>query len=82
MTGAAPVNPLHRTTCAATVSTAAPAKLSYGIREAGHALGVSRPTLYRLISRGQLRTFKLGARTLILRTELDALLQRLSGTPA
>ncbi|WP_313473005.1 helix-turn-helix domain-containing protein [Brevundimonas sp.] len=55
-----------------------PAKLSYGIREAGQALGVSRPTLYRMIGRGELATFKLGSRTLIRRTELDALLDRLS----
>lgn len=56
-----------------------PTKLSYGIREAGFALGVSRPTLYRLIARGELATFKMGSRTLILRTELEALLDRLSG---
>lgn len=62
-----------------TRDTSTPAKLSYGIREAGQALGVSRPTLYRLIARGELATFKMGSRTLILRTELEALLDRLSG---
>lgn len=58
-----------------------PAKLSYGIGEAGFALGVSRPTLYRLIGRGELVTFKIGSRTLIMRAELDALLDRLSRAP-
>lgn len=64
-----------------TRDTSTPAKLSYGIREAGQALGVSRPTLYRMIGRGELATFKLGSRTLIRRTELDALLDRLSQGP-
>ena len=51
-------------------------KLSYGVREAGAALGLSRATVYRLIERGELPTFKIGTRTLIQRTALDALIDR------
>jgi excisionase family DNA binding protein len=40
-------------------------------------LGVSRPTIYRLIARGELPIFKLGSRTLILRTDLENLLAKL-----
>jgi excisionase family DNA binding protein len=50
-------------------------KLSYGIKEAAAALGLSRATLYRLIGRGDLPTFKIGTRTLILRRTLEAFLE-------
>lgn len=33
--------------------------------------GLSRATLYRLVAADRLRTFKVGARTLILRADLD-----------
>lgn len=46
--------------------------ISYSIPGAAQALGVSKSTIWRLVADGQLATFKLGARTLILR---DALLR-------
>ena len=54
-------------------------KLSYNIREATAALGISRATLYRLMERGEIRPFKIGARTLMLRSELDTFLERHAG---
>ena len=51
-------------------------KLSYGINEVVEAVGLSRPTIYRLIQRGELRTFKIGTRTLILRSALEEFLTR------
>ncbi len=47
------------------------------VMEAARSIGVSRPTIYRLIGRGELPTFKLGSRTLILRTDLENLLVNL-----
>jgi excisionase family DNA binding protein len=47
------------------------------VNEAAQALGISRPTIYRLIGRGELPMFKLGSRTLILRRDLENLLSRL-----
>jgi excisionase family DNA binding protein len=52
-------------------------RLSLGVLEAASVLGVSRPTIYRLIARGELPIFKLGSRTLILRTDLENLLAKL-----
>ena len=51
-------------------------KLTYSIREAVAALGISRATLYRLFKRGEIQTFKLGAKTLMLRTSLEAFVAR------
>lgn len=51
------------------------AKLSYGIKDAVAATGLSRQTLYRLIGRGEIATFKIGARTLILESVLRGFLQ-------
>jgi hypothetical protein len=39
--------------------------LAYGAPVAGRAVCVSKATVWRLIAAGELRTFKLGARTLI-----------------
>lgn len=33
--------------------------------EAGEVLGISKPSLYKLLDRGQLRSIKIGARRLI-----------------
>ncbi len=51
-------------------------KLSYRIDEACAATGLSRPTIYRLVERGELRTFKVGTRTLIMASVLEAFLRR------
>lgn len=56
--------------------TAAPEKLAYRMDEAAAAIGLSKPTLYRLVKAGELRTFKMGHRTLIRREELEALIDR------
>lgn len=49
-------------------------KLAYSILETCAALGITRPTLYKLISDGRLRTVTIGTRRLIPATELDRLL--------
>ena len=53
-------------------------KLAYRIDEAAEATGLSRPTIYRLVSRGELEIFRVGTRTLIMASNLEAFLQRSS----
>lgn len=55
-----------------------PVPVSYSIPGAAAALGVGKSTVWRMIADGQLETFKLGHRTLILRTTLLQLVERLS----
>jgi len=43
---------------------------------------VSKPTLYRLISSGELSVVKIGTRTIIRRSGLEAFLDRKSGVEA
>ena len=45
-------------------------KLSYSINEAAQAIGLSRSSLYLHVKAGNVRTFKIGARTLIRREDL------------
>lgn len=52
------------------------APLSYGVDGAAKAIGISARGVWRLIHDGELPTFKLGARTLILTEDLQALLHR------
>lgn len=40
-------------------------RLAYSPTEAAQALGVSRPTVYRLIKREDFPSFKIGSRTLV-----------------
>lgn len=54
-------------------------KLSYSVREATAALGISRATLYRLFAAGKIPTVKIGCKTVILRSALEAFLAK---TPA
>ena len=56
-----------------------PDKLAYNVNEAAAALGVSRRTVYELVSKGDLSLFKLGGRSLIRRDTLQAYIDRLSG---
>jgi excisionase family DNA binding protein len=49
-------------------------RLVYSIQEAAQATGLSRATLYRLISDGRLKTVKVGARRLVPVAALTALL--------
>lgn len=51
-------------------------KLSYTVAEATRALGIGKTSLYELIQRGELETFKLCGRTLIHRSNLEALVER------
>lgn len=51
-------------------------KLAYRMDEAAAATGLSKPTLYRMVRRGELTTFKVGQRTLIRREVLVAFLER------
>jgi len=55
-------------------------RLTYSIREACTALGISRSKCFSLINDGSLKVLKLGARTLVTRKALDDLLA--SCTPA
>jgi excisionase family DNA binding protein len=57
-------------------------KLSYTIGQAAEALGLSRATLYKMIRRGELRTFSWCGRTLIRADVLQAALDRASGEMA
>jgi excisionase family DNA binding protein len=54
-------------------------KLSYRMDEAAKAVGLSKATLYRLIDKGELKTLKVGTRTLIRREVLEAFLDRVEG---
>lgn len=47
--------------------------------EVAHRLNVSRTTIYRLGKRGEIRTVRIGGRTLIPRTELQRLVNRGAG---
>jgi predicted DNA-binding transcriptional regulator AlpA len=49
-------------------------RLAMSIREAELASGLSRATLYRLITNGRLLTLKIGARRLVTVGALDTLL--------
>ena len=51
-------------------------KLSYSIREAAEVSGIGRTTIYDLIKAAQLRPVKIGTRTLIRHSDLEALLER------
>lgn len=51
-------------------------KLAYSIPEAAGAIGISKTTVWRLIAAGDLKTFKIGCRTLIRADALQALIDR------
>lgn len=58
------------------------AKLSYTVDEAAAAVGVSRRTVYALVQKGELQSFKWAGRTLIRRDVLEQALDRASGRRA
>lgn len=60
----------------------APTKQAFRIKEAVAAYGVGRTTLYRLIGEGRIRVSKVGKRTLIAKSELDALIALPEGEAA
>ncbi len=49
---------------------------AYSINDAARRLSIGRSSLYALINSGELKPIKLGGRTLIVREEIDALLER------
>lgn len=57
-------------------------KLAYTIPEAAKAVGVSKATIWRRVSAGELRTFKWCGRTLIRADVLQGALDRASGSEA
>lgn len=52
-------------------------RLAYTVPEVLEAVGISRTKLYEVIGAGDLRARKLGTRTVILKVDLDAWLDRL-----
>jgi len=54
-------------------------KLSYTVSEAVAVSGIGRTKLYDLIRAGELKPAKIGTRTLILRADLEGMLQRAVG---
>lgn len=52
-------------------------RLGYSVEEAAAVLGVGRSNVYELMRRGLITPSKLGRRTIIARSELEALLVRL-----
>ncbi|MCJ2100700.1 helix-turn-helix domain-containing protein [Methylobacterium sp. E-046] len=64
-------------TRAARPDTQAPRPLAYRPKDAATVLGVSKSTIYQMIADGALPARKLGASTVILRSDLVALLEAL-----
>lgn len=54
-------------------------KLALGVREAADALDVGRDQVYELMNSGALPSFKLGARRLIARRDLEDFVARQTG---
>lgn len=51
-------------------------RMTYRIDEVAEMTGLGRTTIFALLKQGDLRRVKIGARTLILASDVDALLQR------
>ena len=54
------------------------APLALGIDDAAIAIGVARSALYAIVARGEIESFKLGRRRLILVKNLDAYINRMA----
>ena len=52
------------------------AKITYTMKQATAATGISRTTLYALIKAGELSPVKIGTRTLLRHADLEALVDR------
>lgn len=50
--------------------------LAFSVTDAGRVVGLSRTSMWRLIASGELKTFKIGGRTLVAREDLQALVSR------
>jgi excisionase family DNA binding protein len=57
-------------------------QLSLSIEEASGAIGVGRTKVYQLINSGELKARKIGARTVILKEDLEAFLNNLQSYTA
>jgi excisionase family DNA binding protein len=53
---------------------AVPQRAAYGIKEAGHILGISHGSMYRLINTGELTPVRVLGRSLIRREDIERLL--------
>lgn len=51
---------------------------AFSVNQAAKYLGISRTGLYRLLNSGDLKTTRIGARTLIRRVDADAFLEQAS----
>ena len=51
------------------------AALSYSVPDAAEIIGISKSTLYAMISAGTIQCVRLGGRTLIRRADIDKLLE-------
>lgn len=56
--------------------------LALGIDEAARVIGVARSMLYEIVGRGEIESFKLGRRRLILVKNLDAYINRVAAKGA
>ena len=54
-------------------------RVAYAMEEAAIALHISRTATYQLVKEGKLQVVKIGRRTLVPVTEVDALMARLQG---
>lgn len=52
--------------------------LALGIDEAARVIGVARSMMYEIVARGEIESFKLGRRRLILTKALDAYINRVA----
>jgi len=52
--------------------------LALGIDEAARVIGVARSMMYEIVARGEIESFKLGRRRLILVKNLDAYINRIA----
>ncbi|WP_175651432.1 helix-turn-helix domain-containing protein [Pseudomonas sp. Marseille-P9899] len=52
--------------------------LALGIDDAARVIGVARSMLYEIVARGEIESFKLGRRRLILVKNLDAYINRVA----
>lgn len=54
-----------------------PAKIALSVDETARVLSIGRTTLYGLVKTGEIRATKIGRKTLFLKADIDAFLNRL-----
>ena len=52
--------------------------LSVGIEEAARSLGIARSMMYEMVGKGEIQSFKIGRRCLILASELKSFIERVA----